>query len=145
MELVANVWPVVDGTAGLIQRYFVRAYAMEAPDAVISDTLQALAATDFRIAHVFQIPPRFEHVTPYGTLNGCVSPTLFYEYQSAILEPAFRELEKGFARLQGISIAGSDGKPVAVGIIPRFPAEPYLLVTTLVETPDGRLLPQIKS
>ena len=30
MELVANVWPVVDVGTGLVQRYFMRAYAMDA-------------------------------------------------------------------------------------------------------------------
>ncbi len=49
MELVANVWPVVDEISGLVQRFFMRAYAMESNDYVISTVLQALASTDFVI------------------------------------------------------------------------------------------------
>lgn len=73
MELVANVWPVADSLTGLVQRYLMRAYALEADDATISNTLTALAPSDDPMARPFAIPDRFREVTPHGTLTGCVS------------------------------------------------------------------------
>jgi hypothetical protein len=144
MELTANVWPVFDET-GLVLRFFMRAYAMEAPDEVISATLQALAPTDFRIAPVYPIPRRFAVVSPYGALQGCVTIGAFHEDQSAILASAFKNIEKSFTTLQGVATNGPQGDPVGVGVIPRFPANPYLLITSLLETPAGQLIPQIRA
>ena len=141
MELVANVWPVVDELTGFVHRFFVRAYAMEAADEVISPTLTALAPTDYLTAKVFAIPKTCQVVTSHGPLEACLSIGNFHLHQTEILEPAFRALEQDFARLQGISMVS--GSPVGVGVIPRFPAEPYLVVTTLLETQDGRLLHQL--
>lgn len=61
--------------------------------------------------------------------------------QSQALDAAFQELEQDFAKFQGISM--TTGTPTIIGTLPRFPPEPYLVVTTLVETPDGRLVPQL--
>ena len=142
MELVANVWPIVDETFGLVQRFFMRAYALEVDDATISRTLTALAPTDFRMAQVFTVPRQFEYVTRAGTLEGCVTLGDFHGHQPAILEAAFRSLEADYPRLQGIAMPG--GEPVGIGLLPRFSPDPYLVVTTLIETTDGRLLPQLK-
>ncbi|CAN5895045.1 hypothetical protein BH11VER1_BH11VER1_01930 [soil metagenome] len=142
MELVADVWPVADQLTGLVQRFFMRAYALEVDDATISRTLTTLAPTDFRMARVFQVPRQFEYVTSAGTLEGCVTLGDFHEYQLSILESAMRALEADYPRLQGIAM--SDGEPVGISLLTRFPAEPYLVVTTLIETPDGQLLPQLK-
>jgi hypothetical protein len=73
MELVANVWPVFDADTGVVLRFFIRGYCMDAPDPVISATLRALAATDFRLAQVFPIPHRFSVTSPFGSLQGCVT------------------------------------------------------------------------
>ncbi len=140
MELVANVWPVVDQQALLVQRFMIRSYAVEADDAAISGMLTILAPTDYLMARVFPIPPRFRQVSPHGELVGCVSLPQFHDRQSDILEPAFRALEADHAKLQGISVTGP--QPVGTGKIPRFPEDPYLVVTVLLETPDGRLIPQ---
>jgi len=141
MELVANVWPVADQLTGLVQRFFIRAYALDADDATISRTLTALAPTDFIMAKVFRVPKAIRTMTDFGTLEGCVGIGDFHMLQSQVLDAAFQELEQDFAKLQGISMA--TGKPTAIGILPRFPEDPYLVVTTLVETPDGRLLPRL--
>lgn len=142
MELVANVWPVVDAGTGLVLRYFIRAYAMDAPDDVISATLRALAPTDFRLARMFTIPQRFTVVSEHGQLQGCVSIRDFHRYQEEILIPAFTALEKGVAPLQGIG-ESLDGQTVGVSVTPRFPAEPYVVVTSLLELSQGQLVPQI--
>ena len=140
MELVANVWPVVDEDTGLVQRYFMRAYAMCAEEQVLSATLNALAPTDFRMARGFKIAVRFKLVSEYGTLDGAVSIHDFHEYMHEILEEGFKSLEKDYAALQGIDM--SSGSPRAVNVIPRFPKNPYIVTTTLIEKLDGQLLPQ---
>jgi len=141
MELTANVWPVVDAATGFVLRFLMRAYALEASDEVISRTLRALAPTDFRMARPFQVPECFIMTSEHGTLPGCVTITKFHEHQGAILEGAFRSLEEEFAKLQGIDVSGA--QTVGIGLIPRFPPAPYLLVTSLLETVDGRLVPSI--
>lgn len=143
MELTANVWPVVDDS-GLVLRYLMRAYAMEAPDDVIGRTLLALAKTDFLMARAFPIPERFEIATEHGTMPSCVVLADFHEYQAVIIAPGLAELEKGFAKLQGISVDTPNSTPMGLNSIPRFPNEPYLVTTTLVETAAGRLIPQIR-
>lgn len=142
MELVANIWPVADQRTGLVQRFFMRAYALEVDDATISRTLTALAPTDFRMARVFQVPRRFQLVSEHGTLEHCVTLGGFHEQTFQVLEEAIPALERDYPRLQGIAMPG--GEPLGVGVLPRFAPDPYLVVTTLVETPDGRLLPQLQ-
>jgi hypothetical protein len=141
MELVANVWPVADSLTGLVQRYLMRAYALEADDATISDTLTALAPSDYPMARAFVIPDQFREVSPHGTLTGCVSLALFHHYQFTILDPAFRWWESAHATLQGISMTG--GEPAPRRETPLFAEDPYLVVTVLLELPDGRLIPQL--
>ena len=36
MELVANVWPIVDQMTGVVQRFLFRAYALNATDQEMS-------------------------------------------------------------------------------------------------------------
>jgi len=139
-ELVANFWPVVDGTTGLIQRVLARAYVVAGGDAAISGTLSALAPDDFRLARAFPIPARFELVTEHGTLKGCVSLERYQQHEFAIIEPIIRALESGFAKLQGINVDSKE--PVGLGLIPRFPQAPYIITTFLLEAPDGTLTPQ---
>lgn len=143
MELVANVWPVVDSGTGIVQRYFIRAYAMDAPDEVIGETLRTLAGTDFLIANVYQIPSRFTLESEHGSLSGAVPINLFHEYMQDILEPAYRELEKCFAQLQGIEVSDSFESPRVVNTIPKFPNDPYTVTTSIIENDCGELSPKI--
>jgi hypothetical protein len=141
MELVANVWPVVDEGAGLVQRYFMRAYAIDAEDRVISSVLKALAPTDFRIARVFKVAARFKVTSEHGTLNGALTVGTFHQNMQTILEEAYRSLENDYAKVQGIDV--SSGSPRPVNVIPRFPDNPYTVTTVLIERSDGQLIPQL--
>jgi hypothetical protein len=142
MELAANVWPVVDEGTGIVQRFFMRAYAFDAPDDVIGATLRSLAPTDFRLAHVFPIPDRFHVSSPYGTLQGAVTAGDFHEHQESILTQAFRSLEESPAPFHGVDMSGSE--PRGVVVRPRFPDEPYLVVTAILESAAGELKPQVR-
>ena len=141
MELVANVWPVVDEGTMLVQRYFMRAYAMDAEDQVIGTVLKALAPTDFRIARVFKVAARFKVISEHGTLNGAVPIGVFHQDIQIILEDAYRSMENDYVKLQGIDM--SSGSPKPANVIPRFPNNPYTVTTVLIETIDGQLIPQL--
>jgi len=143
MELVANVWPVVDEASGIVQRFFMRAYAMADTDDVILATLKALAPTDFYIASVFSVPKRFTLVSEFGSISGAVEIGAFHQSKDAILEPAFRQLEEKFAILQGLAIDDPEQEPRSVIIVPRFPPDPYLLVTSILELENGQLVPRV--
>ncbi|OBU24355.1 hypothetical protein [Photobacterium aquimaris] len=141
MELVANVWPVVDITTGFVQRYFIRAYAIDAEDKIISAVLNGLASSDFRISKVFKIPPQFEMMSEHSTISGIVSIDMFQQEIPIILEEGYKSLEKDYLRIQGVDI--SSGTPQVVNVVPRFPENPYILITVLIETIDGQLIPQL--
>ncbi len=142
MELVANVWPVVDQVTGTVMRFFLRAYATEADDATISRTLTALAPSDYLAARVFPNPERFRFMTPIGPQAECVTTSQFHQHTFDILEPALKALEASHPRLQGIASQGEE--LIGIGQIPRFAQDPYLVVTVLLETPDGQLVPQLQ-
>jgi len=69
MELAANVWLVADAGAGLVPRYFMCAYAIDAEDKVISMVLQTLAPTSFRAANAFKLASSFSKRSEHGTLR----------------------------------------------------------------------------
>jgi hypothetical protein len=140
MELVANVWPIVD-QSGLVLRFLMRAYAMEASDETISDTLRALAQTDFVLGRAFVIPKQFTVVSEHGTISGCVDIGDFTRHQGIILDAAFRALEKEFAKSQGIRLAENDSHAIDINKLPSFSHAPYLVTTTLFESSDGQLTP----
>jgi hypothetical protein len=141
MEVVGNLWPVVDASSGVVQRFFSRAYAMEAPDEVIGQTLTALAPTDFHTAKVYAVPARYVMMTDVSKLPGSVSLSDFHNLQSGIIEEAMRDLEDSGPGFLGIRSADTTLR--TIGECPSFSDHPYLVVTTLVETSDGRLLPQL--
>ena len=140
-ELVANFWPVIDSTSGLIQRVLARAYLVAGGDDAINSTLLSLAPQDYLLATAFRIPTRFTLQTNVGTLEGCVSVEQYQRYEFAIIEPVLQQLETQFAKFQGINMKSL--KPTGVAQIPRFTKEPYIITTFLLESPDGRLAPQI--
>ena len=90
MQLIANVWPVVDSGTSFVQRFFVRAYAIEADDALISKILRALAATDFRLARGFRIHERFTVTSEHGTLTGTMPLAVFHQHADLVIEGALR-------------------------------------------------------
>ncbi|MHB1094757.1 MAG: hypothetical protein ACYC3F_01125 [Gemmatimonadaceae bacterium] len=141
MNLSANVWPVVDAATGFVLRFLMRAYALDASDEVISRTLRALAPTDYLMARPFPVPQCFVMTSEHGTISGCVTIRTFHLHQGAIIEEALRSLEDEFAALQGIDVR--DGQTIGVALSPRFPPDPYFVVTSLLETEDGRLAPVI--
>jgi hypothetical protein len=140
-ELVANFWPVVDSTSGLIQRVLARAYLVAGGDEVISATLLSLAPQDYVLATPFRIPVRFVMQTNFGSLEGCVSVEQYQQYEFQIIEPVLQQLETQFAKLQGINMQSP--KPTGIAQIPRFTKDPYIITTFLLESPDGGLLPQL--
>jgi hypothetical protein len=139
MELVANVWPIVD-ESGLVLRFLMRAYAIDAPDEVISHTLRALAQTDFVLGRPFVVPKQCTVVSEHGPLVGCVHMGDFSRHQDIILDESFRALESDFAKLQGVKLSDT-GRPMGINTIPSFSKSPYLVTTTLFESSDGRLTP----
>jgi hypothetical protein len=140
-ELVANLWPVIDSTSGLIQRVLARAYLVAGGDEVFSATLLSLAPQDYLLATAFRIPTRFTLQTPFGTLEGCVSVEQYQRYEFQIIEPVLQQLETQFAKFQGINMEAPN--PMAVARIPRFTEDPYIITTFLLESPDGSLAPQL--
>jgi hypothetical protein len=138
MELVANIWPIVDSRSQLIQRYAARAYAIHADDSTIGNSLKALATADYVFARQFSIPQRFQVVLPEGTLSGVVSPHVFNQQQFPIIETALKALEADLPEIHGVGTA-PDGKCFHRRIEIKFPPDPYLVVTFLSEDTAGNL------
>ncbi len=142
MELVANVWPIVDQTTGVVQRFLFRAYALEATDQEISTVLTILARSDYRTAQVVKIPDNYKLSSEHGTMSGAVEVGMFNQYMHSILEDTLIAAEKSFANMNNYGI-GIDGPLIPKAL--TFPTEPYLVTTYLIELPSGELIPHIKA
>lgn len=142
MELVANLWPVIDLRTGIIQRFYARAYAMDATEEVVGATLRALSLTDFRAARMFVIPESIRIVSARGTIAGAIDSRGFQALSESIVSEALRELERELPGAFGLDVSrGGDGTPVPHAA--RFPASPYVCITWLMEAPDGTLTPRL--
>ena len=142
MELVANVWPIVDQTTGIVQRFLFRAYALEANDEEISTVLTILARSDYRTAQLEKIPDNYKLSSEHGTMSGAVEVGMFNQYMHSILEDTLIASEKSFANMDNYGI-GIDGPLIPEAL--TFPAEPYLVTTYLIELPSGELIPHIRA
>ena len=142
MELVANVWPIVDQMTGVVQRFLFRAYALEATDQEISIVLTTLARADYRTAEVVKIPDNYQLSSEHGTMSGAVEVATFNQYMHSIVEDTLTAAEKSFANMNNYGI-GVDGPLIPEAL--TFPAEPYFVTTYLLESPSGELTPHIKA
>ena len=142
MELVANVWPIVDQMTGIVQRFLFKAYALEATDQEISTVLTILARSDYRTAQVVKIPDSYKLSSEYETMSGAVEVAMFNQYMHSILEDILIAAEKSFANMNNYGI-GIDGPLIPEAL--TFPAEPYLVTTYLIELPSCELTPHIKA
>ena len=142
MELVANVWPIVDQMTGVVQRFLFRAYALDATDQEISTVLNILARSDYRTAQLVKIPDNYNLISEHGIMSGAVEAPLFNKYMNSILEDTLIATEKSFANMNNYGI-GVDGPLIPEAL--TFPAEPYFVTTYLLESPSGELTPHIKA
>ncbi|WP_296191975.1 MULTISPECIES: hypothetical protein [unclassified Psychrobacter] len=142
MELVANIWPIVDQMTGVVQRFLFRAYALNATDQEISTVLTTLARSDYRTAQLVKIPDNYELISEHGTMPGAVEVAMFNQYMHSILEDTLIATEKSFANMDNYGI-GIDGPLIPEAL--KFPAEPYLVTTYLIELPSGELIPHINA
>lgn len=141
MELVANIWPVVDQESGVVQRYLIKAYALDATDDEISMVLSTLARSDYRTAHPVVIPEKHKLVFDGGTISGALPIGAFQQDLSTIIEPELRKLEKSLTEIHnyGVDMQGNPRVPQPL----RFPENPYFVTTVLLESPTGELHLQI--
>lgn len=142
MELVANIWPIVDQMTGVVQRFLFRAYALNATDQEISTVLNILARSDYRTAQLVKIPYNYQLISEHGTMSGAVEVAMFNQYMHSILEDTLIAAEKSFANMDNYGI-GVDGPLIPEAL--KFPAEPYLVTTYLIELPSGELIPHLKA
>lgn len=141
MELVANIWPIVDQMTGIVQRFLFRAYALEATEQEISTVLTILARSDYRTAQVEKIPDNYQLSSEHGAISGAVEVGMFNQYMHSILEDTLIAAEKSFANMNNYGI-GIDGPLIPEAL--TFPAEPYFVTTYLLELPSGELIPHLK-
>lgn len=139
MELVANIWPVVDQETKIVQRFYIKAYAMDASDDEISMVLSTLARCDYRTAECMPIPQRFILNNGGHQINAATSIHQFQESLYSIIEDALVQLEDNFSDMKycGCDYEGNPRQPEAL----RFPDEPYFVTTVLMEDSFGKMTP----
>ncbi len=137
MELVANIWPVVDQYTGVIQRYFIKAYAMDASDDEISNVLSTLAKTDYRTATLVAIPDEYVLNWDGNEQIGAVTINGFNDNFFRLIEDKLKLVEREFDHPM-YSGFNSSGYPVFPEKI-CFPKNPYIVRTALLETSHGKL------
>ena len=142
LELVANIWPIVDGMSNLIQRIAARAYVLPAgQDSLISTVLLGLATSDFVMAKQFRIPTKFIVQSEFGEIRGAIDPGGFNLHLEEILDPILEDLAA--ARPEVVGVSFESGEPQGKRPIVRFGDDPYTTITFLREEMDGRLVPQL--
>jgi hypothetical protein len=141
MELVANIWPIVDQETGIVHRFLIRAYALSATDEEISAVLTTLARSDYRTAPPVKIPDRYKLTSEHGTISGAIPISGFHEELNNIVEEALGELEQSFAKLHNYGV-NSSGNPRPAKSL-KFPDNPYFVTTSLLESPSGELIVQL--
>ena len=144
MELVANIWPILDQETGIVQRFLFRAYALDATDQEISTVLNILARSDYRTAHGVKIPDNYTLTSEYGTISGALEAPLFNKYMHNIIEDTLIAAEKSFTNMDMNNFGIGREGPVTPNAL-KFPAEPYFLTTYLIESPSGELTPHLKA
>lgn len=142
MELVANIWPVVDQMTGTVQRFLFKAYALDATDQEISTVLTILARSDYRTAQVVKIPDNYKLSSEHGTMSGVLEVAVFNQELYGIIETTLIAAEKSFADMNNFGI-GVDGPLIPEAL--KFPSEPYFVTTYLLESSGGELTPHIKA
>ena len=137
MELVANIWPVVDQDTMIVQRFFIKAYSMNATDDEISTVLTTLARSDFRTAEVMPIPEQCIIHADFGIIKGAIEINDFYQSMNSIIEEALTKLEHSYSDMKycGCDNEGKPRKPEKL----KFPAEPYFVTTVVMEDANGEL------
>lgn len=149
MELVANIWPIIDRETGIVQRFLIRAYAMSGTDDEISAVLTTLARSDYRTALPVKIPDKYEVIIPdkyeltseHGTISGAIPISGFHEKMNSIVEDTLGELEQSFAKIHnyGVDSSGNPQPPKQL----KFPDNPYFVTTSLLESSGGELIVQL--
>ena len=127
---------------GYYSAFLFRAYALEATEKEISTVLTILAHSDYRTAQVVKIPDNYKFSSTHGTMSGAVEVAMFNQYMHSIVEDTLIAAEKSFADMNNFGI-GIDGPLILEDL--TFLAEPYLVTTFLIETPNGELIPHIKA
>jgi len=111
---------------------------MDAEDSVISTTLRLLAKTDYVLARQFPLPERFKVTSEHGTISGMWRVEEFAYIKLAVAEEAIKVLDQDIPKVHGIGV-GLAGEISKRQIPIKFPAEPYMITTFIIEDREGNL------
>lgn len=139
VEACLNVWCIVDAGRGVVYRIAARAYALDCPDGEKGDVLKRLASSDIHLARELPVLSKYRTRIIDDTgreqrVNG-LFPDDVHAVFPDILDMVCKELERDFPE-----------RPVADVANPRtfkmkFAADPYYVLTFLMENAHGELTP----
>jgi hypothetical protein len=141
MELVANIWPIVDQETGIVQRYLIKAYALSATDQEISTVLTTLARSDYRTAHPVKISDKYMLTSEHGNISGAIPISTFHQEVNSIVEGMLSTIEHSLTEIHNYGV-DMNGNPRQFDPV-KFPENPYFVTTSLLESPSGELKPQL--
>lgn len=139
-EVVANLWVYAD-EAGYVGRLAGKTYVLEGSDREKLDVLRQLAATDFLSAEWMPVPKSFNVVGPNGERLHYATLSVLSDdvSRSLLIEPL----------LDKLAAALPDQLRDVNGVYQSFkmpmPEAPLTILTVVIERPDGRLVPLIKT
>jgi hypothetical protein len=139
VEACLNVWCIIDEGTGLVYRIAARAYALGCPDHEKADVLKRLASTDFHLARELPVLSKYrttivDEARRKRSANG-LFPRDVHTVFPDILDMVCKEIERDFP-----------ARPIADVTNPRvyklkFSADPYHVLTFLMENAQGDLTP----
>lgn len=138
-ETCLNVWCIVDEGTGMVYRIAARAYALNCPDDEKGNLLKRLAMSDFHLARELQALSKYrtEIVDDEGRVQTArgLFPDSVHAVFPDILDGVCKELERDVP----VRPIADVGNPRTYKM--KFPAEPYYVLTFLVENARGELTP----
>lgn len=139
IEACLNVWCIVDEGTGFVYRIAARAYVLGCPDREKGEVLKKLASADFHLARDLQVLSKhgiriIDDAGHERRVSGLFPSDVNAKFPR-ILDMVCKELEADFPE-----------RPVADVVSPRsykmsFTAEPYYVLTFLLESARGELAP----
>ena len=138
VEVVANLWWVLDEQSGLVYRLAGRAYVMSGTEAHKISLLRALSTTDYLAAQMFQVPMSFIVTAGEETRAGYCLPSTIADYKEKVFAEVLEQLDKTMP-LQASFTVGQE-KSFRM----KLPENPLCITTPLIEDEDGVIKPQVK-
>ncbi len=131
IEVIVNLWYIVDEPLGLIYRLMGRAYVASGSEESKIVLLKALSRTDYLAAQSFPVPKRFKVHNGSETMEGYCRATVLDSGGYGLFEQVFEHLDS----IMPPQASFENGEPTVFKM--KLPPDPLCVTTALLEDENG--------